>query len=81
MQHYFAHIAVIGGGASGLAAAIEAKRQGGSDCRVAIIEKNARLGKKLLATGNGRCNLGNIEEKQRKHYSGSCTELAEDIFS
>lgn len=81
MQQNFAHIAIIGGGASGLAAAIEAKQYGGSDCRVVIIEKNARLGKKLLATGNGRCNLGNIEEKQRRHYSGSCTELAEKLFS
>ena len=80
MQHNIAQIAVIGGGASGLAAAIEAKRQGGSDCRVVIIEKNARLGKKLLATGNGRCNLGNIEEKQRMHYSGSCVDLAENLF-
>ncbi len=80
MQHNIAQIAVIGGGASGLAAAIEAKRQGGRDCRVVIIEKNARLGKKLLATGNGRCNLGNIEEKQRMHYSGSCVDLAENLF-
>ncbi len=81
MQHYFAHIAVIGGGASGLAAAIEAKKHGGNNCRVAIFEKNARLGKKLLATGNGRCNLGNTEEKQRIHYSGSCVDLAESLFS
>lgn len=81
MQQNIAQIAVIGGGASGLAAAIEAKQYGGSDCRVIIIEKNARLGKKLLATGNGRCNLGNIEEKHRRHYSGSCTELAGELFS
>lgn len=81
MQQNIAQIAVIGGGASGLAAAIEAKQYGGSECRVVIIEKNSRLGKKILATGNGRCNLGNIEEKQRRHYSGSCAELAEELFS
>ncbi|MBQ8688428.1 MAG: aminoacetone oxidase family FAD-binding enzyme [Ruminococcus sp.] len=80
MQQYYADIAIIGGGASGLAAAIEAKQCGGSDCRIVVLEKNARLGKKILATGNGRCNLGNIEEKQISHYTGSCTVLAEALF-
>lgn len=50
-------ILVIGGGASGMIAAIAAKRNG-SD--VTILERNDRLGKKLLATGNGRCNYSNI---------------------
>lgn len=80
MQPYLFDIAVIGGGASGLAAAIEAKRYGKSDCRVAVMEKNTRLGKKILATGNGRCNLGNIEEKQSVHYSGTCTDLIKLLF-
>lgn len=48
------HIAVVGGGASGMVAALSAAKAGG---HVEIYEKNARLGKKLLATGNGRCNL------------------------
>lgn len=48
-------IAVIGGGAAGLTAAIEAKRRDGS-LNVAILERLPRIGKKLLATGNGRCN-------------------------
>ena len=52
-------IAVIGGGASGLAAAIEAKNTM-PQARVVILEKLDRVGKKLLATGNGRCNLSNI---------------------
>ncbi len=51
-------VVVIGGGASGLAAAISAaERYGGTN--VLLIEKNPILGKKLLATGNGRCNLTN----------------------
>jgi len=50
-------ITVIGGGPSGMAAAISAARQGTG--RVLIIEKNDILGRKLLATGNGRCNLTN----------------------
>jgi len=49
-------LVVVGGGAAGLVAAIVAARRG---AKVLIIEKNARLGKKILATGNGRCNLGN----------------------
>ena len=50
-------IAIIGGGASGLAAAVSAKMNG--NVRVEILEKYPRTGKKLLATGNGRCNLYN----------------------
>jgi len=49
-------LVVVGGGAAGLVAAIVAARTG---ARVLILEKNAKLGKKILATGNGRCNLGN----------------------
>ncbi|MCI5554464.1 MAG: NAD(P)/FAD-dependent oxidoreductase, partial [Ruminococcus sp.] len=51
------HIAVIGGGASGLLAAIAAKIEGGADCSVVILERNDRIGRKILSTGNGRCNL------------------------
>ena len=47
-------VAVIGGGAAGLAAALAAAR--GGAC-VTVFERNDRLGKKLLSTGNGRCNL------------------------
>ena len=47
---------VVGGGASGMAAAISAKRKGDS---VALCEKMPRLGKKILVTGSGRCNLFN----------------------
>lgn len=47
-------LAIIGGGASGMAAAIAASGQG---VAVVLCEAQARLGRKLLATGNGRCNL------------------------
>ena len=50
------NIVVIGGGPSGIMAAIRASELG---CRVILIEKNAELGKKLLLTGKGRCNLTN----------------------
>lgn len=49
-------VIVIGGGASGILAAITAKR---NQADVTIIEKNSRIGKKILVTGNGRCNFTN----------------------
>ncbi len=51
-------VLVIGGGAAGLAAAISAASQGAN---VALIEKMDRVGKKILATGNGRCNMYNTQ--------------------
>ena len=52
-------VLIIGGGASGLAAAIVAARRGEA---VTLLERGERAGKKLLATGNGRCNLANLNE-------------------
>lgn len=49
-------IIIIGGGAAGMAASIEAASRGAS---VTLLERMDRIGKKLLATGNGRCNLMN----------------------
>ena len=49
-------ILIIGGGASGLMAAITAA---GNNAEVTICEKNDRVGKKILATGNGKCNISN----------------------
>ena len=49
-------VIVIGGGASGLMAALFAAKQGAS---VLLLDKNAKLGKKLRITGKGRCNLTN----------------------
>lgn len=52
-------LAVAGGCSAGLAAAINAKRLY-PDLKVAVIEKLPRVGKKLLATGNGKCNITNL---------------------
>jgi predicted Rossmann fold flavoprotein len=51
-------IAIVGGGASGMIAAITAARLGAD---VTIYERQDRVGKKLLATGNGQCNLTNLK--------------------
>ncbi|NLN65149.1 MAG: FAD-dependent oxidoreductase, partial [Clostridiaceae bacterium] len=50
-------VLVIGGGAAGLIAAISSRRAG---AEVTVLEKNPRIGKKILVTGNGRCNYTNI---------------------
>ena len=60
-------ILIIGGGASGLAAAVFAARSGAS---VLIAERQARVGKKLLATGNGRCNIFNEAADWKRAYHG-----------
>jgi hypothetical protein len=52
-------ILILGGGASGLAAAIAAA-MGAPGAQVTLLDANPRPGKKLLATGNGRCNLDNL---------------------
>ncbi len=57
-MEYITDIAIIGGGASGLAAAIAAKRKN-SALRVILLEGLDRVGKKLITTGNGRCNITN----------------------
>jgi predicted Rossmann fold flavoprotein len=68
---------IIGGGASGLASAILAKDRG---VDVAIIEGKERIGKKILTTGNGRCNISNknvdlMEQLDRNFYhSRSCDD-------
>lgn len=59
-------IMVIGGGASGLMAAISAARQG---AKVTLLEKNKQTGKKLLVTGNGRCNFTNRNQELSNYRS------------
>ncbi|MBQ5824439.1 MAG: aminoacetone oxidase family FAD-binding enzyme [Clostridia bacterium] len=59
-------ILIIGGGASGLAAAIEAARTA-PDKSVTVLEHLPKAGKKILATGNGRCNLGNLNAATHKY--------------
>ncbi len=61
-------IAVIGGGASGLTAAISAARNG---AEVTICEKLNRVGKKILATGNGRCNYTNMNLSKECYHSNN----------
>src|SRR5436190_22833611 len=59
-------VVVIGGGPAGMMAAGKA---GSLGARVLLVEKNASLGKKLLITGGGRCNVTNAEFNTRKFLS------------
>ena len=60
------NVIVIGGGASGLMAALTAARNGHA---VTLLERQSRVGRKLLSTGNGRCNLTNLHVAP-VHYHG-----------
>ena len=59
-------ISIIGGGASGMAAALAAAEN--PNARVLLFERQARLGRKLLATGNGRCNLTNLHSAEGGYH-------------
>ncbi len=55
---------IIGGGASGLAASIEASKYG----HVRVLERGSRVGRKLALTGNGRCNLTNLHMGPERYH-------------
>ena len=61
-------ILIIGAGASGLACAVSAARSGAK--RICLLERLSRPGKKLLVTGNGRCNLSH-ENMTNHSYHGT----------
>lgn len=70
-------IAIIGGGAAGMMAAVQAAEAG---VCADLYERNDRVGKKLLATGNGRCNFSN-RDMNRDAYYGSAVSFYEKFFS
>lgn len=70
-------VAVAGGGAAGMMASIQAAAAGAA---VDLYEKNDRVGKKILSTGNGRCNFSN-ETMGTQFYHGSGTALFDAVFS
>ena len=71
-------IGVIGGGASGMAAALAAAEN--KDAQVILMERQTRVGRKLLSTGNGRCNLTNLHAGAGG-YHGSAPEFARYAIS
>ena len=69
-------VAIIGGGASGLVAAIYASKNND----VTLFEKNSKCGKKILVTGNGRCNYWN-EDFDVKYFNSTNKELLDNIIT
>lgn len=70
-------IGVIGGGAAGMLAAIYAARAGAA---VTILEKRDSLGKKIMVTGNGKCNLSNLSFCSTRDYNCSDKEKLSFVF-
>lgn len=70
-------VLVIGGGASGMMAALTAAED--SNNKVTLLERQSRVGRKLLATGNGRCNLSNIHT-DISHYHGNDPAFVKKAF-
>ena len=68
--------AVIGGGASGLTAAYFASEK----CGVTVFEKQKKIGRKILVTGNGRCNITN-KNIDRSRYHGHNPEFADHVLN
>ena len=73
-------VIIIGGCASGLVAAINAHRLY-HGLSIAVIEKLPRIGKKILATGNGRCNLSNTNANPADYTNSGFAKSALDRYS
>lgn len=71
------NIVIVGGGASGMIAAIFAARNGAS---VTILEQKDRIGKKILSTGNGRCNLTN-EYMSEACFHGDDASIVQSVLA
>ena len=70
-------IVILGGGAAGMAAALAAAQAAPAGAvRVTVLDRNPRCGKKLLATGNGRCNLDNTGIAPECYFTADPKALA-----
>lgn len=68
-------IVIVGGGAAGLAAGAAALKTDGT-LKIKVLERQARVGKKLLATGNGRCNYTNLNLSGDNYFGDKSGALA-----
>lgn len=76
-------VGIIGGGASGLMAALsaaKASKEAGQETKIIIFEQADRVGKKILATGNGRCNLTNMGA-EKENYHGEAPDFVTTALS
>jgi len=68
------HLIIVGAGASGLLASILASRHGKS---VLLLEQNTKVGKKILVSGNGKCNIGNTHIASHQYHSSNPSFIEE----
>lgn len=73
MKNY--DVIVVGGGASGLISALSLAQK---KVKVALLEQNDRVGKKLLATGNGKCNFSNLGASAENY---NCPEFTHEVLN
>lgn len=73
-------VIVVGGSAAGLCAAIQAARTH-TNYAVAVLERLPRVGKKILATGNGRCNLSNVHVPAHPYHNADFAKYALEKYS
>ena len=80
MEKHRVYAAVIGGGAAGMMCALRAAQMHPGE-RIVIIEKADRVGKKLLVTGNGRCNLSHLNASPDAYHGADSEALIRILFS
>ena len=68
---------VVGGGAAGMMAALSAARVGK---RTILLEANSQLGRKILVSGNGRCNFTNLKADEVHHYHGASPHFRRTVL-
>lgn len=68
---------IVGAGAAGMTAAITSAKQGQ---KVLLLERQSQMGRKILVTGNGKCNLTNFAQKE-EYYRSDCPERTQKVLS
>ena len=76
-----AKLVIIGGGPSGMMAALTASNYLYKNHQILLIERNERLGRKILATGNGRCNFTNLNNNESFYNEPSFAKIVLDQFN
>jgi predicted flavoprotein YhiN len=79
MKKQNVYAAIIGGGAGGMMCAIRAAERHPKE-KIVILEKADRVGKKLLVTGNGRCNLSHVGADARSYHGEGSAEFINILF-
>lgn len=74
-----AYVIIIGGGAAGIACACKAA-QLNPDKKIVLLEKADRIGRKIMISGNGRCNMTNLNATENAYHGEGAQELVSILF-